>query len=116
MPLCNLPAGNDFPTGIGRHTSLYYKDSFLVLGGLGGHDCLPAECADTSTTGNCALLPIVAGYDAALVGTVCRDDGAVRVVIQLHFCTAQCTSERYAGSQFEKDTCVNHMFQRHLQY
>ena len=75
MSPCNLSAGSDFPTGIGRHTSLYYKDSFLVLGGLGGHDCQPA-CADTSTTGNCGLLPIVAGYDAPLVGTMCNDDGA----------------------------------------
>lgn len=107
---------SDFPTGIGRHASMYYKDTFLILGGLMGHSCtacdctmqfsnqihqynvdndtwtewsvtLPARrdhlsamfvcpeecelCVDTSPTGNCGLLDVLAVSDISLVTDMC---------------------------------------------
>ena len=128
--------GTDFPMGITRHTSVDYKDSFLILGGIGAdnctgcsctdkkfrdtifewviiNDCIKAQihatfsfrynlnndtwtewditlprknrhfsamfmcpeecelCADTSTTGNCGVLDILAISDISLVGDMC---------------------------------------------
>ena len=60
-----------------------------------------------------------AGIPVELIGLV---DHCVRlaipatwVVIQLQ-CAAERYAERYAESQFEKDTCVKFLFWRHLQY
>ena len=57
------------------------------------------------------------GFTDLLKYTGSKLTSVTRVAIQLHFCTAECTAEtatKATKANFEKDTCMNFPFCRHL--